>query len=251
MPQKSSTTHTLMGNMLVVYQRERSKVWQCRFKVGGSWQRASTREEELKDAIAQAKDLLYAAVARKRDNVPVVTRKFRSIARRALQRLEDAADSEKGLRKYRDHLAITEKYLIPFFGKYNVASIDSTLLAEFDLWRTARMGKMPSRSTLQAHNAALNCVFDEAVHCNYLSVSTRPKLKSKWDKSSERRPALDEKERQALLTYFNAWIIDNNLTTTKGLALLLEDYLSLLRDTGAKPGLQLMDLKLSAANNHA
>lgn len=243
MPQKSSTTHTLMGNMLVVYRRECSKVWQCRYKVGGVWQRASTRESELKEAIGAAKDLLYAAVARKRDNVTVVTRKFKSIAQRAIKRLEDEADSDKGLRKYRDYLAIIEKYLIPFFGKYNITSIDDKLLDDFDAWRSARMGKKPGRSTLQAHNAALNCVFDEAVRYDYLSPSNRPKLTTTQENENNRRPTFDEKELQALVTGFNGWIARNNLTKNKGMSLLLEDYVGILRETGVMPGLQLMDLK--------
>lgn len=247
MPQKSSTTHTLMGNMLVVYRRERSKVWQCRFKVGGIWQRASTRENELKDAIAAAKDLLYAAVARKRDNVPVVTPKFKSIALMALRRLEEDSDNEKGLRKFRDCQAIIENYLIPFFGKYNVARIDHKRLANFESWRMARMGKKPSRSTLQAHNAALNYVFDEAVSCNYLTSATRPKLSAKADNSIEQRLSFSEEERQALVSGFNSWVAENSLTKNKGIALLLEDYAGLLRETGAMPGLKLADLQLKTS----
>lgn len=243
MPEKSSTTHTLMGNMLVVYKRERSKVWQCRYKVGGNWQRASTRENELKDAIAAAKDLLYAAVARNRDNVTVVTRRFKSIAQRAMQRLEDGADNDTGLRKYKDYFAITENYLIPFFGKYNIASIDDKLLHDFDVWRAAKMGKKPGRSTLQTHNAALNCIFDEAEGIDYLNPSNRPKLTSTQASGSNMRPTFDDKELQALVAGFNEWLVRNNLTVTRGMALLLEDYVGILRETGVMPGLQLIDLK--------
>ena len=243
MPEKSSTTHTLMGNMLVVYKRERSEVWQCRFKVGGAWQRASTRQGELKDAIAAAKDLLYAAVARKRDNVIVVTRKFKSIAQRAMQRLGDHGGNDKDLRKYKDYSAITENYLIPFFGKYNIASVDDKLLRNFDVWRAAKMGRRPGRSTLLAHNAVLNCIFDEAEAVDYLSPSKRPKLTVTAVTGANMRPALGEKEQQALVTNFNEWLLRNNLTVTRGMALLLEDYVGILRDTRLSPGLQLADLK--------
>ena len=44
MAQQLETTHTVIQNELVVYSRERSSIWQCRFKVGGVWQRASTKE---------------------------------------------------------------------------------------------------------------------------------------------------------------------------------------------------------------
>ena len=47
MPEKVDTTHVLIANELVVYRRDRSSSWQCRFKVGGVWQRASTKERDL------------------------------------------------------------------------------------------------------------------------------------------------------------------------------------------------------------
>ena len=240
MPEKSSTTHTLMGNMLVVYQRERSKVWQCRFKVGGVWQRASTRKNDLKEAISEAKDLLYAAVARKRDNIPVVTRKFKSIALRALQRLEEAATNPSGLRKYKAYQAVISIYLIPFFGKYNIDTLDEQLLAEFDGWRSDRMGRRPGKSTLQAHNAALNYIFDEAVNYDHLNAISRPRLRGSGTQAGEKRAAFDANE---LLGHFEAWAASNNHVKSKAIALLLEDYVSLLHDTGASPGLALKDLE--------
>jgi len=50
MAEKNETTHTLLDRELIVYRRERSNIWQCRFKVDGIWQRASTQERDLKKA---------------------------------------------------------------------------------------------------------------------------------------------------------------------------------------------------------
>jgi len=38
MPDKNATTHILMPNELVIYRRERSGIWQCRYKVADVWQ---------------------------------------------------------------------------------------------------------------------------------------------------------------------------------------------------------------------
>jgi len=46
MAEQLDTTHTLMAGTLLVYQRERSAIWQCRFKVDDVWQRASTKERD-------------------------------------------------------------------------------------------------------------------------------------------------------------------------------------------------------------
>ncbi len=73
MPEKIATTHTLMDRTLVVYRRERSSIWQCRLKVDGKWQRASTKETNLQKAKERAKELLIAAEIRKKENLPVTT----------------------------------------------------------------------------------------------------------------------------------------------------------------------------------
>ena len=53
------------------------------------WQRATTKETELAAAIEKAKEMLYDRQALKRQNLPVVTRKFRVIANLAMQRMDD------------------------------------------------------------------------------------------------------------------------------------------------------------------
>ena len=76
MPDKADTTHLLMPNELVVYRRERSGVWQCRYKVAGVWQRASTKQGNLKLAKQAARELMIVAELRNRSNLPVVTRRL-------------------------------------------------------------------------------------------------------------------------------------------------------------------------------
>ena len=51
MPEKVDTTHVLMENELVLYKRDHSKVWQCRFKVDGTWPRATTKQHEIAKAV--------------------------------------------------------------------------------------------------------------------------------------------------------------------------------------------------------
>lgn len=78
MPEIVDTTEVLMERELVVYRLERSNFWQCRFKVGGVWQRASTKERDLTKAKAKAKDLMIEAEIRKRSNLPVIPASFAS-----------------------------------------------------------------------------------------------------------------------------------------------------------------------------
>ena len=61
MPQQLETTHEIIERELIVYRRERSAVWQCRFKVGDIWKRASTGERDLQKAIRKSHEVRMEA----------------------------------------------------------------------------------------------------------------------------------------------------------------------------------------------
>ena len=54
MKAKNPTTHAVIENTLNVYQRERSAIWQCAFKIDKKWQRQSTNTRDLKEAKERA-----------------------------------------------------------------------------------------------------------------------------------------------------------------------------------------------------
>ena len=246
----------LMDGSLVVYQRDRSSIWQCRYKVGDVWQRASTKQRDLRQAKAAARDLQLTAEIRRRNNLPVITRNFRHVAQLAKKRMEDDTKAGRGKASFDDYGVLIDKYLIPFFGNYSIANITHSLVLEFGVWRDAKMAadkrrvskdesktlKAPKHSTILNHNAALNQVFDEAMNRGFLTDSQRPKLENKG-KPSERRPAFDLIEVRAMFSYFDGWIERGRDDKSKELRHLMFDYVEVLLDTGARPGKELMDLK--------
>lgn len=242
MAEKNETTHTLLDRELIVYRRERSNIWQCRFKVDGIWQRASTKERDLKKAKTKANELRIEAEIRKRSNLPVITRKFRDVAKLAVERMEHEIRSGNGKVSYADYIRVIEEYLIPALGKRSITNIDYTALDELDAKRIEQMGKAPSQSTMLTHNAALNRVFDEAVIRNFLTEANRPKLEAKG-KVSDRRPAFDMAEIRALVGSFDEWIERARNAKSKEMRTLLRDYVDVLLDTGARPGDELLNLK--------
>ena len=242
MAEKNETTHTLLDRELIVYRRERSNIWQCRFKVDGIWQRASTKERDLKKAKTKANELRIEAEIRKRSNLPVITRKFRDVAKLAVERMEHEIRSGNGKVSYADYIRVIEEYLITALGKRSITNIDYTALDELDAKRIEQMGKAPSQSTMLTHNAALNRVFDEAVIRNFLTEANRPKLEAKG-KASDRRPAFDMAEIRALVGSFDEWIERARNTKSKEMRTLLRDYVDVLLDTGARPGDELLNLK--------
>lgn len=242
MPEKIETTHVLLENELVVYQRERSSIWQCRYKVGGIWQRASTKERDLKKAQIAAHKLMITAEIRLHDNLPVVTRKFRDVAKQALQRMKTKLANKDGKVSYNDYIKVIEEYLIPILGNRLITNIDAAALDDLDAKRIVKMGKAPAASTILTHNAALNLVFDEAVLRNFLTEANRPKLEVSGRKS-ERRPAFELNELHAVLENLNAWIERAKNEHSKETRQIMRDYIELLLDTGARPGVELMNLK--------
>jgi len=120
MAQQLDTTHVLLENELIIYRREHSGIWQCRYKVDGKWQRTSTKQYDISKAKVKAKDLMVEAEIRKRNNIPVLTRRFGDIAKLVVKKMrEDVAvgANTKGIKAYKDYIPVIEKYLIPILGK--------------------------------------------------------------------------------------------------------------------------------------
>ena len=242
MSAKLETTHVVSENEIVVYKRERSEIWQCRYKVGGVWQRASTKERKLKDAKEVAKTLRITAEIRKRDNLPVITRKFRDVAKHTVQRMEQRIANGDGKVSFKDYIRIITEYLIPILGNRLITNIDNAALDHLDAERIKMMDRAPSKSTLLSQNAALNLVFDEAVLRNFLTELNRPKLEAKGKKST-RHPAFELNELQAVLNNFEEWIERARNDHSKEMRQIMRDYVEMLVDTGARPGKELMNLK--------
>ncbi len=242
MPEQLETTHTLLENQLVIYRRERSSIWQCRFKVDGIWQRASTKEREIKKAKEVAKVLMIKAEIRKHDNLPVITRRFRDVAKLAIQRMEQKLESGQGKVSYKDYIRIITEYLIPILGNRLITNIDHAALDYLDSERIRLMERTPSNSTLLSQNAALNLIFDEGILRNFLTDANRPKIEAKG-KKSDRRPAFELVELQAVLSSFPAWIERGKNAHSTEMRQIMCDYVEMLVDTGARPGIELMNLK--------
>jgi integrase len=186
--------------------------------------------------------LFIEAVIRKEKNLPVVTRKFRDIGKLAIERMNQELASKNGKVSFTDYIRVIEEYLIPFLGNRNVTSIDVSVLDELDAYRIIEMKKVPSKSTMLTHNAALNRVFDEAQMRGFLTDANRPKLESKG-KGSTRRPDFSVIEIKALIAGFEGWVERARNKESKEARLLMRDYVMALLDTGARPGVELLDMK--------
>jgi integrase len=92
------------------------------------------------------------------------------------------------------------------------------------------------------HNAALNRVLDEGKKRGFLTDVDRPTLESKG-RDSIRRADFSMTEVRALLAGFDPWIERARNKSSKESRSLMRDYAMVLLDTGARSGVELLQLK--------
>lgn len=158
-------------------KRDNSPRWQARVKLAsGKWHRFSTKTTDLEKATEAALKFYFAADERLKNNLPQNTRRFKQVAEYARERMKNETAAGGGRVVFKDYIAALDNYLIPFFGKWDVASIDVASLQKFDAWRTEKLGRKAAHSTINTHNSALNRVFDEAELRGWVTGSIRPTL---------------------------------------------------------------------------
>jgi integrase len=172
MANKKENTHQLIHRNLTLYQREHSAVWQCRYKVGNKWIRATTKETQFDLAVNRAKELLVEAEIRKRAGIPVVTKRFKDIAMLAIDRMERDLRGDLGKSIYKDYIRIINEHFIPSLGQRLITNIDYDALEQYYDARDVKYGLAISNSNRKTQNAAFNRVFDEAIVRGYLTESS-------------------------------------------------------------------------------
>jgi hypothetical protein len=159
---------------VVLYMRERSKVWQCRYKGKDKrWRRASTGETEQRAAADAAIRIYYEAEVKRENKLPINSKRFDSVAKAVIERMQEELASGQGKAVYHSYISAIGVYLKPFFGKHNIDGINAALLQKFDHWRREKLGREPAASTITNHNSALNKIFDFAELHGWVTAAVR------------------------------------------------------------------------------
>ena len=160
MPQKSPDTIHILEGKATLFRRPTTPAWHVRYKVHGKWERTSTKCTELAAARQRATELVTEAWFKERHSLPVVNKRFKSVAKLAIRRMEDLAAAGQNKATYKTYTQVINNYLIPLLGNHNVDRIDNAVLTRFERERLAMMGRTPSASVINNHNSALNRVFN-------------------------------------------------------------------------------------------
>ena len=243
MPQKAAHTVHILEGKATLSLRSTSPHWQVRYKVGNKWLRTTTKEDDLSKAKSKAVDLVTNAWFRERNELPILSKRFKTVANLAIKRMEEEIAHGYGKATYRSYILALKNYRIPFFKNHNIDNVDYAALKRFTSWRAQEMKRTPSKSTQNTHNAALSRVFEEAVHRNYINRLQVPHIENKGGAGSDRRPDIRIDEYPDLLRAMRDYIKHSREGHEKHMRLLLRDYVLILANTGIRQGTEILNLK--------
>ena len=202
----------------------------------------TTKTDDLEAAKEVALRLYYEVDARIQNKLPATTRKFKDVARHAIQRMHTELEQGVGKQAYKDYIQVLNKWLIPYFGGTDIAKLDLAAMTTFDAWRTAQNGRVPAQSTINNHNAALNRVLDEAELNGWIVKSLRPTLLNKGVKTQSRGSFSVEEYRTiytALRGYHKQTTNEKSAATRE----TLRNYVLFLANTGVRHGTEALGLR--------
>ena len=149
----------LLDGKVTVFKRPSSTLWQCKFKLSnGVWHTTTTGTDDLAQARIQAVAIYETTKIKLDAGLAISSKTFKQLALEELANMTRALNASVGKTTYIDYNQAINKYLIPFFGKYEIDKITFDVIADFEAWRTAEMGKVPKASTKQNHASAYNRV---------------------------------------------------------------------------------------------
>lgn len=232
-----------INKRLKLDKRRGSDNWYARMTLSNGTRRVfSTKTEDLERAKEFALREFFATDERIKQKLPENSRKFKPVAEFAKRRMQDELDAGTGKAAFKDYINAINKYLIPFFGKLDISSINTAKQAEFDAWRVQQMGKVPAHSTLLNHNAALNRVFDEAELRGWITSAIRPVVKSRG-RQGEKRGTFSPEEYEAIYTALRSWHTKTMHVQQQATREVLRDYVLILANTGIRPGKEATQIK--------
>ena len=236
-----SLAHARNGEV-VLYKRGDSTRWQARFKLKDlKWRRLATKHTNIQYAAETACEAYDRARYFFAENIPIVSKRFDVIARVTVDELLGQITAGHGKVVYKDYVTTIKKYLIPFFGSYNLNTIGYEELQRFDTWRRKEMGRQPVLSTITTHNSAMNRVYHTAVERGWIAQAQVPKLKNTGIKGVARE-AFSLSEYKSLTSYMPHWIDGGHTAKTAQMRRLLRDYVLILANTGIRHGTEALGL---------
>lgn len=130
----------LRGGRIILHTRadDRHGFWQCRLRLGTDRKlvRRSTRTANIEEAKRTAEEFYDELRYRHLNQKSLTAVTFKQVAAEFLRTVgRDTVEGRLGTGRQCLITGTVERYLIPFFGKYNITEITAAHFAEYDDWR--------------------------------------------------------------------------------------------------------------------
>ena len=241
----------LLDGLLTLYKRPNSHQWQCRFKLStGAWHSASTGSDQVAEATTQAIAIYETVKVKIASDLAIKTRTFRQLATQELAMATKVVQSNSNKRTHVDYIHIYTKYLIPFFGNYQINDITQELVDDYVAWRISKMGKEPKTYTQRRHAGLYKRVIERARDQGLTHQHrTVPLLEVNADRA-EIRPAFSHQEIDCLLEYMRDWERFGRNQRSNHMRRLCRVYVEFLLGTGIRQGTESMPIRWCSLQWH-
>ena len=235
---------TIHGGLVTLFKRSNSSQWQCRFKLHNEqWYAVSTFHADLELAKQAAVATYERTMAKISHELSLKSKSFKQLAEEDLMVMDIANKEGAGKAIFKDYKFVTNKYLIPFFGKYQLNQITPEIVKNFESWRQSQMGRNPQASTKRTHATTYNRVIALAREQNLIADTYRVPLLDLHGSPSHTRPAFSPEEIAQLLAYMSSWERVGRSSRTRDMRQLCRCYVEFLLYTGARPGTELNPMR--------
>ena len=123
---------------------------------------ASTGSDQVAEATTQAIAIYETVKVKLASDLAIKTRTFRQLATQELAAAARVVQDNPNKRTHVDYIHIYTKYLIPFFGNYQINDITQELVDDYVAWRISKMGKNPKTYTQRRHAGLYKRVIERA-----------------------------------------------------------------------------------------
>ena len=234
----------LMDGKALLYKRPQSVQWQVRFKLANNkWHSTTTNTDDIEQAKINAIAIIETVKIKTDAGLAITTKTFKQIALDEIANMTRALNNNTGRRCYRDYIFAINKYLIPFFGEYEVEKITVEMLGDFESWRIAMMGKIPVASTKRNHASAYIRVINLARERGCVAHNRAVPLLDSKGIRSQPRPAFSKEEIIELISYTETWVKSSYTERTRLMRTLCVAYIEFLVNTGVRHGTEALRLR--------
>lgn len=238
-----------ISDEMYIFKQDNSKRWYARFVLYGKWYMRTTKQKSKDEAIARAHILLMEYKIRAETNTLIDSKRFIDVAEKTIAEMQSELLHGGGKVIYKDYIGVLRKYHIPFFEHLYITSIDQEKMSEFNKWRIDELGRIPAKSTILTHNAALQMVFKEAIERKWMIAMQVPVLNNQGI-SSQRRASFSKVEYEQ--AYDAVISLEQNSRTekTRQIRELLLSYMEFAVHSGIRPGTEMEGITWGDINMH-